>query len=227
MNIGQQIGDWTILEQANQKGLVYWICSCRCGTISHVSERSLRTGKSNRCVTCYRNRNDLTGNIVGKWKVLERAKSLRPSPHMHWRCRCECGQERIIAATNLVRKQTLRCKACYAQEKAPIHPINVAFSHVRGNAAKREIPFEITALEAYAILEKQNFQCSLTGLSLTLRPHCNCSLDRIDSTKGYVKGNIQWVYKPVNNMKWKLTEEEFVRLCRLVVQEADRKLGSA
>ena len=43
-------------------------------------------------------------------------------------------------------------------------------------------------------------------------------LDRIDSKKGYVPGNVQWVYKPVNMMKWKLSQKEFIHICHLVTE---------
>jgi len=44
------------------------------------------------------------------------------------------------------------------------------------------------------------------------------SLDRIDSSKGYVRGNIQWVHIAINFMKHSLPEEEFIRWCCLVAQ---------
>ena len=36
------------------------------------------------------------------------------------------------------------------------------------------------------------------------------SLDRIDSSKGYIKGNVQWVHKNINYMKQEMTNEEFL-----------------
>lgn len=57
---------------------------------------------------------------------------------------------------------------------------------------------------------KQNGICPYTGLSLILPENGNiknidffhrASLDRIDSEKGYVKGNIQFVSTPINLMK--------------------------
>jgi hypothetical protein len=38
----------------------------------------------------------------------------------------------------------------------------------------------------------------------------------IDSSKGYIEGNIQWVHKDINNMKWDFTQEEFINYCKLV-----------
>ncbi len=43
------------------------------------------------------------------------------------------------------------------------------------------------------------------------------SLDRIDSRLGYEPGNIQWVHKDVNQMKWHLSNDRFIEVCRAVV----------
>jgi hypothetical protein len=42
------------------------------------------------------------------------------------------------------------------------------------------------------------------------------SLDRIDSNKDYVEGNIQWVHKHLNLMKNILSQEYFINLCNKV-----------
>lgn len=42
------------------------------------------------------------------------------------------------------------------------------------------------------------------------------SLDRTDSTNGYVDGNIQWVHKNVNLAKHSLSQDDFIELCSSV-----------
>ena len=46
------------------------------------------------------------------------------------------------------------------------------------------------------------------------------SIDRIDSSKGYIEGNVQWVCWGINDMKSNLNESEFIRLCSLVAERA-------
>lgn len=46
---------------------------------------------------------------------------------------------------------------------------------------------------------------------------CTASLDRIDSAKGYVEGNVQWVHKRINLMKGTLSEKDFIAFCQMVV----------
>jgi len=46
------------------------------------------------------------------------------------------------------------------------------------------------------------------------------SLDRVDSRKGYVVGNIQWVHSMVNMSKNKYPQDKFIEMCRAVTQRA-------
>jgi hypothetical protein len=45
-------------------------------------------------------------------------------------------------------------------------------------------------------------------------------LDRIDSSQGYVSGNVQWVHTIINFMKTSLPQREFIRWCRLVTDHS-------
>jgi hypothetical protein len=45
------------------------------------------------------------------------------------------------------------------------------------------------------------------------------SLDRIDPTKGYIKGNIQVVCRLFNSMKWDSNQEELIHFCKSVLEK--------
>ena len=47
-------------------------------------------------------------------------------------------------------------------------------------------------------------------------PFEGAQLDRIDNDKGYIIGNIQWVHKDINKMKWKFNINKFIQMCREV-----------
>jgi hypothetical protein len=59
-------------------------------------------------------------------------------------------------------------------------------------------------------------------MAATLREHMaggtTASVDRIDSSKGYIKGNVQWVHKTINKMKWGYSQGEFIEFCEAVVK---------
>jgi len=50
------------------------------------------------------------------------------------------------------------------------------------------------------------------------------SIDRIDSSKGYVEGNIQLVCRAVNYAKHALSQQEFIELCKEVVAFTSKPL---
>ncbi len=77
----------------------------------------------------------------------------------------------------------------------------------------------------YALSIKQNMKCALTGLKLTFprnkkeMTQCNASLDRIDSSKGYIEGNVQWVTKEVNQSKMDSSQKGFIKMCHDVSEK--------
>jgi len=87
-------------------------------------------------------------------------------------------------------------------------------------AASRRITVTISIEDAWALYVQQKGRCSYSGLPIGFGRDCTASLDRIDSQRGYVAGNIHWVHKVVNRMKWKLPENDFLRLVYLICQPA-------
>jgi hypothetical protein len=92
------------------------------------------------------------------------------------------------------------------------------------NAMERKHKFNLTIEYAWKLFIKQNRKCALSGVQLEfpkfLREKADTlsrpSLDRIDSTKGYIKGNVQWVSVAVNYMKLDYSQSEFINLCKLI-----------
>jgi len=66
--------------------------------------------------------------------------------------------------------------------------------------------------------------CPYSGIELQLASHINtkidpiyrASVDRIDSSKGYIKDNIQFVSTCINYMKNTLSHEKTIELCKLI-----------
>jgi hypothetical protein len=49
----------------------------------------------------------------------------------------------------------------------------------------------------------------------------NISIDRIDSSKGYIRGNVQFVCDVANRMKQDLDQGNFVGWCKLVLEKSN------
>lgn len=54
---------------------------------------------------------DLTGQVFGKWKVIERDNT-STSAEAKWIANCECGNIRSILGATLRRKKSLQCRDC-------------------------------------------------------------------------------------------------------------------
>lgn len=89
---------------------------------------------------------------------------------------------------------------------------------------RRKLDFDITSEYLVDLLHKQNYQCALTGWILEFtsggdfdgRNPLGCTIDRIDNSKGYIKGNIQLVCCIANITRNKLKIDQFIDLCRSV-----------
>lgn len=123
-------------------------------------------------------------------------------------------------------------------------------STIRNKAKSRNIEWseKLTADYLWNLFLKQDKKCALTGLDIHFRsgnnihtpintPNSNldysqitASLDRIDSTNGYVPGNVQWVHKNINIMKNSFSKDYFIKMCGLVYlksyQQSDSPINS-
>lgn len=97
-------------------------------------------------------------------------------------------------------------------------------ARIRRHAETRGIEFSITIEHAWDQFIRQNRRCALSGEVLTMtriksqQKRRTASLDRIDSTLGYVPGNIQWLHKEVNLIKGNRKSEEFVAICTKIAE---------
>ena len=121
-------------------------------------------------------------------------------------------------------------KKCYLS--GPENPRFTGYKEIQGsyltalkNAAKRRnIEFSVSYEYLWDIFLKQNRKCAYSGIEIFFSrsniEHINgdytASLDRIDSSLGYVEGNVQWVHKRVNIMKGNMDEQEFFDFCEAI-----------
>jgi hypothetical protein len=173
------------------------------------------------------------GDQFGSWTVIERDKTDKCG-NLRWICKCRCGKIQSVSGTNLRKGKSTACKSCGGKRqpkpKGNKSPHWTGCGEISGkhwdsvlrHAKNRGHVVEISIEDAWALVLKQKRRCAFTGLGLLFGMNQTASLDRIDSTKGYVSGNVQWVHKTMNLMKNRLPEGEFIEWCRLVT---DRQLS--
>ena len=165
---------------------------------------------------------DLTGKTFGLLYVVGVAEVSR-NGHYRYHVRCSCGVEKVVLGTHMLQGNTVHC--CCSKRK----PRNwkgsgtvsaTYFSSLKrgadGGKGRKPIPFNIPIDYVADLLDnKQKGKCALTGIYISVKDK-TASLDRIDSSKGYERGNLQWLHKDVNMMKRHYSQDYFIYLCKAV-----------
>ena len=100
------------------------------------------------------------------------------------------------------------------------NPIRQRYNLAYDRAKRKGHDFDIDVEYLQELFEQQNGKCAYTKVDLTQSKSkiINMSIDRIDNSKGYTKGNVVWVSSIVNSMKNDLTEDEFIYVINLLYE---------
>lgn len=90
-------------------------------------------------------------------------------------------------------------------------------SQYQAGALARGLAWDVSAEYLSELWSEQRGRCAYTGWELQFREPRTASLNRIDSSRGYEIGNVQWVHVDINQMKWTLSDSSFRKLCQAVV----------
>lgn len=96
------------------------------------------------------------------------------------------------------------------------------FSTVKRGAKKRNLEFSISIEDLNKRFLEQSGKCNLTGEDLYFSTRSNvgnASLDRKDNTRGYTIDNIQWLHKDINMLKYKLSQERLLHICKTITKK--------
>lgn len=169
---------------------------------------------------------DLKDRRFGRLLVVRSTGGSRGGSKL-WECMCDCGN--IIHATtrHLNREKcTVKSCGCLQKESGSNHKDWKGVGDISGawfamrvlRTSNKRLPIEINVTMEFIwdLFLKQDRRCALSGLPLTISTDSyegDASLDRIDSSKGYIEGNVQWVHKHINFMKNKFDHNYFIEMC--------------
>jgi hypothetical protein len=140
-------------------------------------------------------------------------------------CKCECGNTKKIRPNKFGKTYSCGCRLSAKGDK---NHKWTGYQGIQGsiwcgyvrNAEKRNIPFEITIKDGWEIFEKQKEKCNISKVKINFgrrhRTPTTASLDRIDNKKGYIKTNVHWVHKKINQIKMDMSLDEFIEWCKKV-----------
>lgn len=111
-------------------------------------------------------------------------------------------------------------------------------TYLKRKAKQANREFNLSSEYLWNLYLKQGRKCVLTGIPLNIsttinnqnnldRSNMSASLDRIDCSKDYIEGNVQWIHKIINRMRGNLSVNDFIEWCRLVNDHANSEPSSS
>jgi len=212
---GQVFGNLTAISRVPNNGkITKWICICRlCSKETVVAQGKLGRGQT-KCGNCSKAFRNYEGMRFGALIVGKRCEG---TP-VKWNCTCSlCGSRSVVESAR-VGKSPKYCRHCVNFQGVGDLSKTQWGSIIR-HARDRKILVECTIEEAWELFKRQNGRCAISGIKLIIRGFGRgetASFDRIDSKQSYKIGNIQWVHKKVNLMKWATADRDFIDVCNQI-----------
>lgn len=234
--LGQKFGDWEVIDPTPiiKNNLRYVTVKCTlCGTIAERRISDLYMGRTSRCKKCTakpRRLNVKIGDKSKHWTVIEDIKKRSNGLYLLV-VQCDCGKTREMSTSEFLDPNScFQCPSCAQKENhAKLTLLNgrigeltkTRYSKIKRSAETRDIKFNVSIEYLWNLFESQNKICAITGEKIE---HIeDASLDRIDSSKGYIEGNLQWVTIQANLSKHTMTMEELYEFCRKVLNHANQQ----
>lgn len=139
---------------------------------------------------------DLTGKRFGYWIVIERAAN-NEHGGVRWRCRCDCGNERIVGAQALKRGTSKSC-GCHKNDYNRVHGgkgtrLYEIWRHMRYRCENpKNQAYEKYGARGITVCEEWHDFAEFRRWALANGYEDSLSIDRIDNDKGYRPDNCRW-----------------------------------
>lgn len=169
-------------------------------------------------------RKNLVGDRYGKLLVICRDEQRDSFGRTLWICKCDCGNETRVITANLrfVSNGKPKQASCGCDQHAVrVHPYKYVLTDYRSAAKRYKRKFSLSEEAFFNLVTSDCGYCGKPP-SLPLSPgrmkFLNAShgsflyngIDRIDSSKGYIEGNVVACCKTCNEIKSDKTHEEFL-----------------
>lgn len=171
---------------------------------------------------------DLNHKKFGRLSVIERSLVKNKKGEFFWKCECQCGKEKLLLANNLLRGKTNSC-GCLRKE----------MSFLKYKDREEFLWQEVYRRGIVRRAKDDNFELDIDFdffKSISVQPcyycqvpfsHCKKDIykqynkiisdtviyyngiDRVDSSKGYLKNNVVPCCNHCNTAKNSFTQEEF------------------
>lgn len=166
---------------------------------------------------------DITGMRFGQLVAKEMVgKSVKGA--VLWKCLCDCGKEHTTKLAELIRKEPRATKSCGHGRKGQRKPIeavglNSIYCAAKANAKYRQIEFNLTKGQFKPLALGNCHYCNKTPSNIFKINNVDnnvflySGIDRVDSDKGYITGNVISCCGRCNSMKM---EEHYIKFLKQI-----------
>lgn len=222
---GQKFGKLIAIGPTDRRisHTIVWKFQCDCGNICYKRSYSVVRGDTKSCGCLLKECvpgtfEDLTGRKFGRLLVVGIVEK-RKRDH-YWNCLCDCGKYKIVGSNRLLKGKIKSC-GCGSADHGKLPEgdahINYLLRHYVEGAKNRNLSFELTRDEFKALLSGCCYYCGVPPNNHSKKRQfqngifIHNGIDRLDNTKGYVKGNCVSCCKICNKAKHALSLEEFTK----------------
>ena len=140
-----------------------------------------------------------------------------------------CGSEQSYGRLDHYKsavKGDWKCKSCSSSINnfnGRLGPMPLTWFEVkRKGGISRGLAWDLVPQDILDMYQEQEQKCALTGWLIKWSDKgltASVSIDRIDSSEGYIKGNVQLLHKDVNMAKQQYSQEYFVEMCQAIANK--------
>jgi hypothetical protein len=184
---------------------------------------------------------NLTGKKFGRLTVIKMASNRESTGKIRWICKCDCGKTNHVTSGESLRNKNTKSCGCLKHE-APYNLIlnreealwkQAYFTYLIKRVRNKKFNTDININEFKNMVKRPCIYCGITNFytleDLKYKTHQKISdtkisfngLDRIDSSKGYLKNNTVSCCKNCNLAKNTLSQSEFFDLIRRIYKYSD------
>ena len=225
--LGDTFGSWTVIDDNTfvKGGHTYVKVQCKCGKIEDKCLSDLVNGRTKSCAARSRGTSIKIGDKYKSWTVIGGPELFNGT---HIKYEVQCGTTKWVQANELTNpNRNFKCAAkergaAQAERNGKVGELTLTrFTKLQRSAEKRNIEFLVSLEYLSNLYESQNHICAITGRQINSID--DASLDRINSSKGYIEGNVQWTTYQANVSKHTMTMEELYQFCKDVLNHANQQ----
>lgn len=213
---GKTFGRLTVIKRSSNAldGAIMWECKCTCGKIKGIQGKSLKNGSTRSC-GCLHSEIARTNKFKERTIICHtcgKPFKSKKGPKIKT-CSPECHRIRRLEYIRILSRKDFK------------HVVKRIIKNSESRAKRYKLSYDITYEYLWDLFNKQDKKCAVTKILFELstgtgskeRSPWSMSIDRIDNSKGYIKGNVQLVTVMYNLCKNSWSHQDVITFSKSIL----------